>query len=78
MEVTTYILNWGKKGGKSCILQISDTPANIKAVLCEVLAAEILMPTWGPLPPPHVVYPFLEPGLVLQGKTMQKENNKGY
>lgn len=42
-----------------------------------MLAAQILVSTWGPLFPLHVVHPFLQPGLVLQGKTARNRERGG-
>lgn len=64
----TYIFHRRENGRDGCVLQVADAPSDVKAVLCEVLAAQVLMSTWGPLLPLHVVHPFLKPWLVLQGK----------
>lgn len=69
-KLDTYIFSGGKNGGDSCGLQVADAPSDIEAVLCEVLAAQVLMSTGGPLLPLHVVHPFLKPRLVLQGKSL--------
>lgn len=61
----------GKHRGDGCGLEVANPPSDIKAVLCEVLAAQVLMSARGPLLPLDVVHPFLEPGLVLQGKPLR-------
>lgn len=66
----TYILSGGENGWDGCVLQVTDAPSNIKAVLCKMLAAQVLMSTRGPLLPLHVVHPSLKPGLVVQGKPL--------
>lgn len=70
----TYILHAREYGGDGCVLQVADAPSNVKAVLCKMLAAQVLMSTRGPLPPLHVVHPSLKPDLVVQGKPLGKVN----
>lgn len=73
-KTDTYILCRGENGWDGCVLQVADAPTNIKAVLCKMLAAQVLMPTRGPLLPLHIVHPFLKPGVVLQGKPLGDVN----
>lgn len=69
-KLDTYIFSRGKNGWDGCGLQVADAPSDIKAVLCKMLAAQVLMSTRGPLLALHVVHPFLKPRLVLQGKPL--------
>lgn len=75
---STYILDGGENGGDGGALQVSDPPADIEAVVCEVLAAQVLMSARGPLLSLHVVHPFLQPGLVLQGEPLGDKNRGMY
>lgn len=78
-KTETYILSGREYGGDGRVLQVADAPSNIEAVLCKMLAAQVLMSTRDPLLSLHVVHPFLKPGLVLQGETLglREEKVKG-
>lgn len=67
----TYLFTGRENSRDGCVLQVADAPSYIKAVFCKMLAAQVLMSTWGPLLPLHVVHPFLKPGLVLQWKSLR-------
>lgn len=73
MKTDTYILE-GKNVWDRCVLQVADSPSNIKAVVGKVITAEVLMPTRSPFPPLHIVHPLLKPGLIMKGKSLIKAN----
>lgn len=73
MQTDTHILD-GENVWDGCILQVADPPSNVKAVVGEVFAAKVLMPTRGPSPPLHIDHPLLKPGLIMKGKPFMKGN----
>lgn len=72
----TYIRCRREDGGNGCIPQVADSPSNIEALLCEMLAAHVLMSTWGPILALYVVHPLLQPGFVVQGKPLEEVKHR--
>lgn len=73
MKTDTYIFE-GENVWDRCVLQVADSPSNVKAVVCKVFTAEVLMTTRSPFPPLHIVHPLLKPGLIMKGKPLMKVN----
>lgn len=74
MKTHTYIFE-GENVWDRCVLQVADSPSNVKAVVGKVFTAEELMPTRGPFRPLHIVHPLLKPGLIVKREPLIKANS---
>lgn len=72
--LSTYMVCVREDGGEGCVFQVPDPPSQVKAVLSEMFTTQVLVSAGGPLLSLHVVYPYLQPDLILQGEPVGGDN----
>lgn len=72
--LSTYIVCVREDGREGRVFQVPDPPSQVKAVLSEMFTTQVLVSAGGPLLSLHVVYPYLQPDLILQREPVWGDN----